>query len=79
LYKIEWMLNIVCYFELLRKELFTTLALFNFDLGEIIFFTKTMNLVQNDFGSIHTLLWSALINHQTSITWNMCGLSSNSV
>ena len=36
LYKIEWTLNIVRCFELLRKEFFIILAHFNFDLDEII-------------------------------------------
>jgi hypothetical protein len=36
LYKIEQILNVVRYLELLREELFTTFIEFNFDLGEVI-------------------------------------------
>jgi hypothetical protein len=37
LYKIEQILNVMRYFELLQKKLYTTLIDFDFNLDEVIF------------------------------------------
>ena len=79
LYKIEQTLNVVRYLGLLQEELYITLILILILVKS--FFTKTMylsirlKLCRNGFGSNHTLLWTSLLNHQTSVPLNMCGLS----
>jgi hypothetical protein len=65
---------------LLQEELYTTLIDLDFDLDEVIFqqdnaFIHKAKIVQDWFWKQRI----GLLNHQTSIPLNMCGLFSNGV